>query len=73
MRKFLALAVVGASLAFSATAALAGASHDFLPNTPDNNVPVVLQPTSPDQGTVAGSGDQYHGPYFQQHFDNMGH
>ena len=71
MRKFLAVTVVGASLALSVSAALADST--FLPNTPDNNVPVVMQPNTPDQGTVAGGNDQDQGPYFQWHFDNMGH
>ena len=67
MRKFLALVVVGASLAFSATAALADGT--FLPRTPDNNVPVVLQPNNPNQGTTAGDNDQNDlvNPYVQPH------
>jgi len=73
MRKLLALAVVGASLAFSASAALADGSYMPTPSTPDNNGPAVTQTGSPDQGTVAGGSDQDQGPYLQWHYDNMGH
>jgi hypothetical protein len=69
MRKFVAVAVVGATLALTATAAFA---HGGLPYGSDNE-PGVSQTGTQDQGTVAGTDDQYHGPYFQQRFDNMGH
>jgi hypothetical protein len=73
MRKLLALAVVGASLAFSASAALAEGDFTPTPSTPDNNTPVATQPSTPDQGTVAGGSDQDQGPFVQWHYDNMGH
>ena len=73
MRKLLALAVVGASLAFSASAALAERDFTPTPSTPDNNTPVATQPSTPDQGTVAGGSDQDQGPFVPWHYDNMGH
>ena len=68
--KQLAVAVMGASLAFTASAALA--DGDAQPNVTLSPAPVILQPPA-SQGAVAGtSQDPYVGPYFQLRLQNMG-
>jgi hypothetical protein len=68
--KLLAVAVMGASLAFTASAALA--DGDAQPNVTLSPAPVMLLPPA-NQGAVAGSSqDPYVGPYFQLRLQNMG-
>ena len=67
----LAVAVIGASLALTATAALA--DGDAQPNMTVYPTPVILHPAPANQGTVAGPGQEpYVGSYFQMRLQNMG-
>ena len=68
--KLLAVAVMGASLAFTASAALA--DGDAQPNVTLSPAPVILQPPA-SQGAVAGTAqDPDVGPYLQLRLQNMG-
>jgi hypothetical protein len=69
--KLLAVAVMGASLAFTTSAALA--DGDAQPNVTVSPAPVILQLPPTNEGTVAGpSQEPYVGPYFQLRLQNMG-
>ena len=79
--KFLAMAVMGASLAFTASAALADGdvttpgwwNGGDVSNVTVHPAPAVLQPAPANRGTVAGTSQEpYVGPYFQMRLDNMG-
>jgi hypothetical protein len=70
-RKLLAVAVMGASLAFTASAALA--DGDAQPNVTVYPAPVILQTAPANEGALAGSSQEpYLGPYFQLRIQNMG-
>jgi hypothetical protein len=69
--KLLALAVMGASLVFTTSAALA--DGDAQPNVTVYPAPVILQTAPANEGALAGSNQEpYVGPYVQLRLQNIG-